>query len=153
MKISQKSGVTLTELIVVMVVIGILSGIAVPLYTNMTENSRNNEATTALAVIYMGEKVYASGNGGNFWPNPAGTETSISLINTNLNVDIAPLSFFSLSLVTTNDVNGNPTIFSVGATRTASSGGDTNKVFTVTPASPKAVCTDAGGGHACDGYH
>ena len=45
---NRKSGFTMIELMVVVIIVAILSAIAVPLYTGYIKNSRKSEATARL---------------------------------------------------------------------------------------------------------
>jgi prepilin-type N-terminal cleavage/methylation domain-containing protein len=49
---------TLTELVIVTVVVAILAGIALPQYGKTVERARRNTALDVLQVIYSGERVY-----------------------------------------------------------------------------------------------
>lgn len=54
----KRSGFTLIELIVVVIVIGILATIAVPQYLSATERAKSAKARTALGLIAEAEKLY-----------------------------------------------------------------------------------------------
>jgi len=49
--VNKNSGFTIVELVVVLVIIGILSGLAIPQYIKTVERSRQSEALTNLAAI------------------------------------------------------------------------------------------------------
>jgi prepilin-type N-terminal cleavage/methylation domain-containing protein len=53
---------TLIELMIVVVIIGILAGIAIPNFTNMVEKAKAEQAATYLRVIRTGEKIYWANN-------------------------------------------------------------------------------------------
>ena len=55
---TQKAGVTLLELIVVIVIVGILAVISLPKFTAMKENSFDQEAIANLKIIQDAEKYY-----------------------------------------------------------------------------------------------
>jgi len=57
-KVDQR-GFTLMELIVVVIIIGVLSSIAMPMYENMVERSRVSEAVVTLKAILESQKRYA----------------------------------------------------------------------------------------------
>ncbi len=57
---SSLSGFTLTELIIVTVIIGILVSVAVPTYIDTMERTRGREAMATLQSIYGGERVYGA---------------------------------------------------------------------------------------------
>lgn len=49
---------TLLELLVVLIIVGILAGIAIPNYTKTSERAKNREAQTALSLIQAAERIY-----------------------------------------------------------------------------------------------
>jgi Tfp pilus assembly protein PilE len=73
------------ELVVVIIIVGIMAGMAVPAYRNTVEQGRGNEAKVNLNIIHMGEKVYFLNNG-SFW-GPGGT--NITAANTALSTDMS----------------------------------------------------------------
>ena len=54
----EKRGVTLMELVVVVIIIGILSGLAMPLYYKSKERALDNEASANLKLIRAAEQTY-----------------------------------------------------------------------------------------------
>jgi prepilin-type N-terminal cleavage/methylation domain-containing protein len=83
---SGNRALTLLELIVTIVIIGILSSIAMPTFTKMMETTRAKEARTALQQIRTAERIYHSGES-TYLPLPLGTvEDDIAVINTELNI-------------------------------------------------------------------
>jgi type IV pilus assembly protein PilE len=89
-RISRKSGFTLVELMVVIVIVALLAAIAVPLYTNYTKDARRSEGAGALAAVATAQQTYYQRNGA--YTNALG----------NLNVD--------LSDITANWTVGNPSL-------------------------------------------
>ena len=68
---SLKKGYTLTEVLLVVIIIAILAAIAIPGYSKMSRRQRCSEGRDALLSIYAGEKVFASVNNDAFFPVPA----------------------------------------------------------------------------------
>ena len=111
----RQYGFTLAEMLVVIVILGVLAGIAIPTYRNTMEQSRRNEACSNLNVIYMGQKIYRINNG-TFW-NP-GNNPGHGNINNTLSVDITT-SYYDITNIT-----GAANTFSATARRNLTSGGD-----------------------------
>ena len=79
-------GFTLLEILIVIVILGVVAGLAVPVFTSSIEQSRSNEAQNNLNAIYMGEKIYAVNHSSTYWLPPGGT--TIPAINATLNLDL-----------------------------------------------------------------
>ena len=78
---------TLTELLIVVFIIGVMAAFAVPSYTRSIERSHKNDAETQLTTIWSAEQIYRAQNG-SFWP--ASGTGDITAINTNLSLGIIP---------------------------------------------------------------
>lgn len=115
-------GVTLAEILIVLTIVAVLAGLAVPVYFHTVEQSRSSEAVANLNVINLGEKIYKLNNIGVYWPRPDGTtSTSLPGINKGLNIDLAT-QFYSLSV--TSEVGG----YSATATRKP---GGSDRTYTI----------------------
>jgi len=68
MKINKNKGFTLVELLLVLIIIGILAGIAVPLYLGQREKAMHAEAKSNLETIRLLEEQYFAENG-NYGPD------------------------------------------------------------------------------------
>ncbi len=92
----MKTGFTLHELIIVLVITGILVAIGVPSYIGMQEDSYNREAITNLRRLQEAEKFYKV-EFSSYYQDLLGTSTGINNINTNLTVSlpkIDPLKWY-----------------------------------------------------------
>lgn len=56
--ISNEEGFSLTELLIVLAIIGILIMIAIPIYQNVTTRAKTTEAKTQLSFLHTLQKVY-----------------------------------------------------------------------------------------------
>ena len=114
MRLQNTKAFTLVEIMIVIVILAIVAGMAIPAYNGTVERSRENEAVTNLNIIHMGEKI-ANINNGAFWGPGAPT---VLQINTNLNVDISTQYYD----ITALGVAG--TVYTATATRNNTAGGD-----------------------------
>ncbi len=83
---NSKQAFTLTELIVVLIMTGIIMGFAVPNYQNAVCRAQYRDASMQLTSIYAAEKVYSTKYGGNYWPD--GGSFDFDAINTNLGTNL-----------------------------------------------------------------
>ncbi|MFH0877902.1 MAG: prepilin-type N-terminal cleavage/methylation domain-containing protein [Candidatus Omnitrophota bacterium] len=79
---------TLMELVIVIVIIGILSAIAIPNYNAAREKSFDSEARSALRIIRAANQQYFSQTT-NYYPS-SGVVSSLPTINNILTIDISP---------------------------------------------------------------
>jgi prepilin-type N-terminal cleavage/methylation domain-containing protein len=82
---SAKSGVTLMEIIVVVIVVGVLSTLAMPAFEVTRERALDREARANLKLLYSAQKIYDFETGTYFLPE---TTTDINQINPGLKVDL-----------------------------------------------------------------
>lgn len=75
---------TLLELLVVLIIVGILAGLAIPNYTKTSERAKNREAQTALSLIQAAERIYRLRNSAYYGP------TAVLIdINNNLKLSLS----------------------------------------------------------------
>ncbi|HBG61845.1 MAG: hypothetical protein A2Y03_04310 [Omnitrophica WOR_2 bacterium GWF2_38_59] len=63
MQLNSKSGFTLTEIIVTVVVIGTLAGLTLPKITNQVEKVKSGEGTRILQALLDAQRIYEFENG------------------------------------------------------------------------------------------
>ncbi len=88
MRKATKKGFTLVELVIVIVIVGILSIVAVPLYRGYLRRAISTEATSLLSAINTAQRVYST-EYGEYLEVP---ETSV---NTILDVDARSNKYFT----------------------------------------------------------
>jgi type IV pilus assembly protein PilA len=124
---------TLTEVLFVLVILGVLSGLAIPSYFGTLEKTREAEATTNLKTLNFAEKIYQIDNGVFFGPS-----SSIATINSTLNIEIEQ-QFFAVSITAASAA-----AYAAQAQRNTTAGGDGAKCFKVnqtgTVTGPLASC-------------
>ena len=59
----KESGLTLIELLIVIVIVGILAAVAIPTYTGYTQRGRRADAKTALEQLRASQEVFRAENG------------------------------------------------------------------------------------------
>ncbi len=87
----EKKGFTITELILVVVIISIMAGFGIPNYTKAVERAHVRDVNNQLLALYSANQVYRAQNG-RFWPadNNAGAGYDVAAISTNLGLSIIP---------------------------------------------------------------
>ena len=88
--LSGKKAFTLIEVLIVLVVLGVVGGLAVNSYNQTVEQTRRNEAITNLKTLYYAEKVYSlsSVNNNYWWPGANPPLTGANSINTILKASL-----------------------------------------------------------------
>jgi type II secretory pathway pseudopilin PulG len=96
LKIRPKTAVTMTELALVVITIGVMVAFGVPQYQNVVKETRQKTAKLNLNFIKTAQEIYFDENGF-YYPKDA-SENSIGVINTNLKLAItADTSTYSCS--------------------------------------------------------
>ena len=96
MKLKFHYGFSLVEILIVVAIIAILAGLAVPRFKKTIEQAKNKEAFTNLRLILAGQRAYRNitsqyNQQGFFYPypNPTAAENSLNNINSNLRIDLS----------------------------------------------------------------
>ena len=111
-------GFTLIEIMTVVVIFGVISGLAVPTYVNQMEQTRANEAQVNLNTIFTAEKVYKAKNG-TYWAAPA--NPTIDQINQGLGIDLATPQFYPITAIVAGTTGSITTSFTATARRNGGS--------------------------------
>ena len=87
--VMRKKAFTLTELLVVVLIIGIMASFAVPNYTKSVERSHQTDAVNQLTTIWSANQIIRAQTG-RFWPadNNGGFGYLIADINSNLGLGV-----------------------------------------------------------------
>ena len=90
----------MSELMIVLVILSVIAGLAVPNYRQTIERTRANEAIANLEIIHNGQKIFKLDNGA-FWPTSGTTNcaapATCGAINAGLNTDIET-DFYTLTV-------------------------------------------------------
>lgn len=88
---NKKLAFTFVELIVVVIIVAILAGLAIPNFTKTKERALDKEAQTALRLIQAAEKIYNLKN--SFYYPISGSTANLREINSNLTLDLSSSSW------------------------------------------------------------
>jgi len=99
-KMRNKKGFTLVELVIVIVIVGILSIVAVPIYRGYTRRAMASEGRALLGAVATSQRVYYA-EFGTFMPVMTATN-----LNTRLDIDARANRFFTSFTVTNADEDG-----------------------------------------------
>jgi prepilin-type N-terminal cleavage/methylation domain-containing protein len=81
-------GFTLTELVIVIVIIGVIATLAIPYFTTSQERARGKEAIINLKLMAAAEKIYRM-ESGNYYPLPGqGEQSVVGQINSDLKLSL-----------------------------------------------------------------
>ncbi len=142
MNFRKSRAFTLTEILITLSILGVLSGLAVPSFFRTVERARSNEAITNLNVIYMGQRIFRLNNG-TFWNGGGPALTTIPVINAALNTEMTaqfyPTADMRIALAGTN--------YTASLTRNGFLGGNgtdnCSSTFTVGMLAPLTTCAVA----------
>ncbi|MBR3654094.1 MAG: prepilin-type N-terminal cleavage/methylation domain-containing protein [Elusimicrobia bacterium] len=95
----KRKGFTLVELVIVIVIVGILSIVAVPIYRGYTRKAMATEAKSLLGSIQIAEKVYYAANSVYF-------TTAATAYAEDLDVDARANKYFKTFTISSTDTSG-----------------------------------------------
>lgn len=134
-KSSVKRAITLIELIIVVIIVGVLAGFALPKYTRAREKAKDKQAQVILGLIRSAQRAYRM-ELHHYYPPPAAPSVGdIPTINSNLGLDLVDDGSWSYSIATDNGFN---------ATMTRDAGGY-NRSWQINSAMTNATCVPIGG--------
>lgn len=83
MRLEDKRGMTLLELMIVVAIVGILAAVAIPAYNNYVTRSRRSDAFTALETVRAAQEMYRAERGeyANAWGRLAGCSANMAGAN------------------------------------------------------------------------
>ena len=80
-------GLTLTELMITVVILGIIAGYGIPNFTTAIERGHRRDAENQLKAVYAANYIYRAQNSNLFWPT-TGTNQFAATINATLSTNI-----------------------------------------------------------------
>lgn len=130
----NRSGMTLTELMIVSAVMAILAGLAIPSYFTTVEEARSNEAKANLNTIFFAQKIFKENNAARkYYPEAGGSKSTavgadFADMKTQLNLDFT-VNYYRI--VVSTPAGGSTTTYSAVATRTRTG---STRTYTLDPA-------------------
>jgi type IV pilus assembly protein PilE len=114
----KERGLTLIELLIVIVIVGILAAVAIPTYTGYTQRGRRADAKTALEQLRASQEVFRAENGR--YANDATDGNALNVLRANWGGPPATVGLYNITMVS------NATTFTGTATATGSQSTDGN---------------------------
>ena len=99
MRIVNKKSFTLMEIIVVVIIVGVLAGLALPRFSIVVEKVRSSEGVQILTTLLTAQKRYAMENGGSY---QNGSGLSNMLADGDLDVNIPQPANFNVPYIYNN---------------------------------------------------
>ncbi|MDD2751853.1 MAG: prepilin-type N-terminal cleavage/methylation domain-containing protein [Candidatus Omnitrophica bacterium] len=87
-KDKPETGMTLIEVLMVVVIVGVLATLGLVNYSGIRERSMSREATANLRLVAAAERVYRMETGSFYAPTVAGVEDRMAAINTVLRLSL-----------------------------------------------------------------
>lgn len=115
-------GFTMTEIMMTLAILAILTGLAIPNFRTTIEQGRLNEARANLNLIHMAQKIYRLNNGVFCC---ATSMTSMTTVNTNLSLELSSTYYTSVSV--TRDSGTGAASYTARLTRNTTEGGGGSK--------------------------
>lgn len=132
--IDFRQGFTLTELLIVVVIVGVLASVVIPNYTIQREKAQDKTAINAVKLIAIANKQYFAKYG--FYSSFGGWNDDVGSINSQLNLALNPAPWYVRMMgdrsVTADD-------YIIQACKGGCGAGGM-RTFTLTPADDEPVC-------------
>lgn len=116
----DRSGMTLTEITIVAIIMAIVAGLSIPNYFRTVEEARSNEAKANLSTIYFAQKIFRENNSAKKYYPAAGGSASTAVtaefadMKSELNVDFNVNNY---TIVVSTASGGSTSAYSAVATR------------------------------------
>lgn len=92
----RKTGFTLLELLIVIIILGILAAVAMPIYTNAVEKRKGEVCINNMYAIFAAWHIYNIKNSPGYLPTESDEWLNISTINQRFNIKIDERNFGSV---------------------------------------------------------
>ena len=93
----KEQGLTLIELLIVIVIVGILAAVAIPTYTGYTQRGRRADAKTALEQLRASQEVFRAENGR--YANDATDGNALNVLRANWGGPPATVGLYNITMV------------------------------------------------------
>lgn len=101
---NSSRGITLIELLIVIIIAGILAAVAIPVYTNYTQRARRADAKTALEQIRAAQEMFRAEKGR--YANDADDGgNALGVLQANWGVPQNPVGDYTLSITNTTQTS------------------------------------------------
>lgn len=98
--LKSKTGITLIELLIVVVIVGILAAVAIPVYTGYMQRARRADAKTALEQVRAAQEMWRAERGS--YAIDAGGNTAETILQNTMGAPANPVGDYNWSFTVKN---------------------------------------------------
>lgn len=141
----MRRGVTLIELIIVIVVLGVLATFTIPTFTRIRERTYDREAVANLELIHHAQEIFRMETGGYYDAPGSGSTEDIANINENLRLNLNERVW----QYWINSIDGGSTYGAYAERNETEAPGGSSRYWTVHPGDEGPCCDNLVGGDTC----